>query len=117
MYSWEIFKVEEKRKIKGIKAKLIWGNGKDNNWVMTRAVLTDNYIRMNEPEYFMELDSSNLDISLQEQRLIQTSLNFYVSEEQNKVDQLKEEIFPWLKFALIETHVIDNQKFRTSSLL
>lgn len=78
VYYWEIFKIEEKRKIKGIKAKLLWCNGKENNWVMVRAVLTDNYIRMNEPEYFMELDSSNLDISFQEQKFIQSSINFHV---------------------------------------
>jgi hypothetical protein len=47
MFNWEIDKIEEKRKINGLKIKIVWSNGKDNIRILVRVVLTENYLRYN----------------------------------------------------------------------
>ena len=39
-FDWEVIKIEEKRKIKGLKSKLKWFSKKEGNWIIVRAVLT-----------------------------------------------------------------------------
>lgn len=63
----------------------MWSNGKDSTWIMVRVVLTDNYIRMNEPQYFMELDSANIDLSIDQQKALQKHINQVIEEQQQKL--------------------------------
>lgn len=58
-------KCEKKRNISGYKAKFKWANLKDSNWIIVRSVITDNYFKLGDPDYFIEIDSADIDINLQ----------------------------------------------------
>lgn len=73
---WEIVRIEDKRKIKGLKCKIKWGGHRNGGWLIIRAVFTENYKeRLDDADFLVELDSSNIDIPFDEQREIQSRIN------------------------------------------
>lgn len=100
--------IEEKRKIRGKKTKIKWRRG--DKWIDLRVVFSDSYIRLNESGYFVELDSTNIDLNTKEQSQIQKFIDdvleeFSRSHDTHFLSVIQKENISWLKNLLLQCHV------------